>query len=145
MSRAKPEVIPFAAGHFDLIKVMDRDMQQIGVEKLLWIAQAGDCSTIFIEGRVVAIIGQFEHWPGVFEIFMIPSIYVPLYIKSFLPLIRYYLQALFDNLGAHRIQSTAWDTPELERWMQFIGFEKEGTLKMYTQDKQNYCMWARFK
>lgn len=139
------QVIPFKPAHLDLIEVREADQIHIGAEQMQYVAEAGMSGTVFYDGRVLGIIGWYEHWDGVYEIFMIPSIYVRKYAKTLIPIIKQYLDSLFTVHGAHRLQSTAWATDEMDRWMEYIGFRCEGTLAQYTKNKVDYRIWARVK
>lgn len=101
-----------------------------------------DAITLIHEGRIIACMGFMEILPGIADVWLIPSIYVPKVPKLFLREVRQYLDAVIEALGFHRLQTVGRTDAYHTRWMEYLGFTCEGTMKNYHQ-KQDYYMWAR--
>lgn len=101
--------------------------------------------TFVLDGRILAVAGFSQPWKGVLEGWIIPSRFVKTHAPvSFPKLIRRYIEAISKTWKCHRFQTTSFDDTFHERWMGWLGFTKEGTLKWYTHKKQNYCIYARY-
>lgn len=138
-------VVPCEKAHLDLIDLRTRESEDITREILENVVESSVAVSVITEGRVVAILGYFEQWAGVYEVFLVPSTYLKTYAKSVLPLIKMYLDRLFKEHGAHRLQSSAHDDLQTDVFMEYIGFECEGVLRKYSANKQDYKMWARLE
>lgn len=99
--------------------------------------------TFFVDGRVLFCAGFCNLWPGVFEVWMLPSIYIKKHSVYFARLMRRYLDGIQEDFKAHRIQTTSFDDPFHEKWMKFLGFEWEGRMKKFTHDKRTMVMYGR--
>lgn len=92
-------------------------------------------------GLIVAMIGYLTLWPGVIEVFVIPSIHVHKYPIAFVKNIRGWLVTLRENAELHRIQTSSLADEATDRWMRCMGFVCEGTLVGYTEKRHDYRMW----
>lgn len=106
--------------------------------------QNKNAGTIIYDGRILAVMGYLELWPGVCEVYVLPSKYLPEYPAAFARCIRRTLYSgIFDRF--HRIQIQAQDDKLHNRWIKFLGFECEGTFKKYDSLGNDFKMWARVK
>lgn len=55
--------------------------------------------------------------------------------------IRAYIRSTMRTLDADRLQTDSQDSPEINKWHQFLGFTKEGTRRRMLNGK-DYNMWA---
>lgn len=145
----KAKIIPFKVEHIETMEIRDYELQttfqlaniQVGLKIFEERKTAG---TIVCDGRVIAVMGFHELWPGVCELWVIPSKYLSEYALSFARTIRRAINTgILDNF--HRVQIQAKDDELHNRWLKFLHFEKEGTLKKYDTLKNNYNIWARVK
>ena len=145
------KVIPFHPKHLEVMNIRDIDSAIFGdfksqeafdrVDQMSRIStQAG---TFLCEGRIHFVAGFCPMWPGVYEVWMLPSVYVRNAPMFFCRTLRRYIDRIAHDFKAHRIQTTSFDDKFHERWMKFMGFEKEGTLRQFTQDKRNMCQFGR--
>lgn len=145
----KIETLIFKPDHTDLIELRPHDKANIDLDMFKSLAymdaEKAQMQTLVADGRIIAIIGYMQLWPGVLEVFVLPSIYIPQHPVAFVRKIRRYLKSLEHTLDTHRIQSTARADDDTTRWMIALGFAPEGFLKKYTRDKSNYVMWARVR
>lgn len=142
--------IPF---HVEHLAVMDVRRQE--AETVLTLAPArealsnipgnhiADAITLMYDGRIIACMGYILILPGVVEVWLIPSVYVPKYPKFFIREVKNYLKTTAEVFNWHRAQTDTLDTPEARRWMEAIGFVEEGRKKNYYLG-QDYIMSARY-
>lgn len=108
------------------------------------LAEVGMLWTLKMDGDILAIVGFFEHWQGVFEVIVFPSVHTHKAPVFYVKKIRHYLNIIAQSFGMRRQQTVSTATPEQDRWMRLLGFELEGTLKAYTVEGLDCKQWARF-
>lgn len=101
-----------------------------------------DAETILYDGRIIACMGFIEIVPGVVEVWLIPSIYVKSIPKLFLKTVKSRLEVLASTLGFHRMQTIGLIDEASEKWMEWLGFVREGVMVQYL-NKKDYIIWAR--
>lgn len=141
-------IVPFVKEHLDLFEMRDSEKDRLELDpmaamKLEALAQFGIGGTVFYDGRAIGIIGYYEMWPGVYEVWAFPSIYVKQYATIYLKHVRRYIQVIEEAFKPHRLQTTAIADDLHDDWMTFLGFKQEGDLKAYSVNKQDHRMWAR--
>ena len=116
-----------------------------GAASLSWINEsnyrAGPMVTGICNGRIVTIGGIVLLWPGVGEAWSV-------FDQSAIPFKRYmllhsrrWILAAAQECHLHRLQATLrTDLPDA--WLKHLGFEKEGLLKQFCQDKCDSTMWS---
>ncbi len=95
------------------------------------LAQSG---THYIDGKIIYLSAYWQVVPGNWEVFIIPSIHLPRYIKSVVKDIRLWLRSIQEKHGARRIQAWGDANSIIDRWLSCLGFACEGTLKYYDSD-----------
>lgn len=144
------KVVPGNTAHLDLLEIRPSEVAAMAldphaVQKMkLWI-ETSFSGTLLYNGVVLAMLGFFEIWPGVIEVWVLPSIYVPQHPIPFLRTVRRYIDSIVRDFNPHRLQSAAIDDELHEKWMTFLGFEKEGVLRQYSTDRINYCQWSKVR
>lgn len=111
--------------------------------RLTALEQIGDATTLVYDGRIVGFSGFLEMWPGVCEVWLIPTVYIHTAALPVARTLKGYVRSLSDTFKFHRMQTNAPDDELHNRWMKYLGFECEGVLTQYSQSKINYKMWAR--
>ncbi|MBR1625643.1 MAG: hypothetical protein IJ681_00695 [Bacteroidales bacterium] len=146
---SKAIVIPFKAEHVEVMDVRDYELNTTftlaNVQTALKVFEMSKkAGTIICEGRVIAIMGVQDLWPGVCELWVLPSKYLHEYVFQFS---RTILKAMNSGIlnGYHRIQIRATDDELHNRWLKFLKFEKEGTLRKYDNLGNDMNIWARVK
>ena len=102
-----------------------------------------ETSTYVIGGEILCIAGYVELWPGVIEVWVIPSKIVPKNVRAFAQNFAAWITTL--NKEYHRIQTSCLDDPLHNRWLTWLGFEKEGVMRKYTKDLEDYAMFAKVR
>lgn len=100
------------------------------------------CATIVRGSTIIAIMGFYELWPGTIEVWVLPSIHIPEYAKSYLRHVKRYINNIKKTFKPHRMQTMAINDELHDKWMGFLGFKKEGIIEKYSADKVDYAMWA---
>ena len=88
-------------------------------------------------------MGFFELCPGVCEVWVLPSKYIPKHGFIFAKIIKSNLEQLWETRGYHRIQVHALDDKIHNRWLKWLGFKCEGILEKYSTKQQNFKIWAK--
>lgn len=142
------KVIPFKIEHVECMEIREYEsMTTINLENwgfaLKKFEQSKTCGTILHDGRILAVMGYYELWPGVCELFVLPSKYLPEYPIQFARCVRRTLNSgIFKEY--HRVQIHALDDDLHNRWLSFLKFSLEGVLKKYDSKGNDYKIWARY-
>lgn len=146
-NRAK--IIPFKVEHIEVMDIREYELNTAfaleSVQSALKIFEQGKTAgTIVYNGRVIAIIGLQRLWPGVCELWVIPSRHIK---ENAVPFARTLRKALCSGIlnSYHRVQIHALDDDLHNRFMRFLGFEKEGTLRKYDSLGKDMNIWARIQ
>lgn len=144
----KLKQVLFQPQHIEIAEV--RSLEKDGilnvpdlVARLTALEKIGDATTLIFDGRIVGFTGYLEMWPGVCEVWLIPTVYIRTAIRPVSVLLRRYVESLADTFKFHRMQTIAPNDELHNRWMKWLGFKEEGLLEQYSQSKQDYQQWAR--
>lgn len=144
------KLIPAKPDHFDLLELRSHEVDSMACDPLSGMAakQLIDysiCSTMLYKGQIICLLGFYQLWPGVINVWIFPSIYAAQHPIVFLRAARKYTKAIFNDFPCHRLQSLAVADKLHNDWMTFLGFKKEGYLEKYTADMVDYEQWAIVK
>ncbi len=109
--------------------------------QLLMLCERSDCFTAIVNGEVVAIGGTMLKWGNVHDIWMVPTKEVNKNKFTFSKSIRELVDYLCE--GKNRVQSYCNDDRLHNRWMRFIGFSKEASLKNFGPFGEDYALFRR--
>lgn len=146
----KFKMIPYKLDHFDLLEIREREVQSMNIigrakERMEVLAQTGNCFTMIYSGKIIGVMGWFEHWPEVCELFVLPTIYLSEAGFIFARTMKRYLHSFEKVRNFRRVQVTAVKDILHNRWLSWLGFVIEGTLKKYGPNGEDFIMWARYK
>ena len=142
-------VVPFEPSHIGLMDVRENEVFSLlslpDIQtRLMAVARATLASeTFLLDGRIIFAAGLIQICPGVLESWIVPSIYVPEYPCWFVKKVKTQLEVCAETFQCHRIQTASLEDDFHTRWMQAIGFTKEGVLRQYNHLKQDYAMYSR--
>ena len=147
-SKLKVRIIDFHPEHVKVMDIRDQELKGIFAfnkawEGLLRLNKLATALTICYDGKILGAMGFLEMWPGVCEVWVIPSKYIEQYGVVFARVIKKNLNNLIEVHNLHRIQVTAIDDPRHNRWLEWLGFTCEGVMRNYSYQKQNLKMWSR--
>lgn len=136
--------------HFDLLEPRDHEANSMAVDPLSGAAaknliEASICSTMLYNGKILCILGFYQLWPGVLNVWIFPSVYAARHPIVFLRAARRYVSGILADIPCHRIQTLSIADKLHNDWMTFLGFKKEGYLAGYTADRVSYEMWSIIK
>lgn len=143
------EIIMFHPKHLEVARVREHELATIfGMPNAYAFMEnlantSKQAGTFMYDGRVITCAGFVEMWPGVAEVWQIPTEYVKLAPVLFSKTLKNYVEMIAEQFKYHRLQTHSPADEMHDRWMQWLGFIDEGTLQMYTHQKQNYRLWAR--
>ena len=136
--------MPFQPNHLDIMVLREHERVAFPPGHIELLARAAAyCHTYLYKGRVLCIAGYVEVWPGVREVFVIPSVYVSYYAVPFHRAVRKTLDGWMKE--CHRMQTNSLADEVTDRWMVGLGFHVEGVLEKYSYNRLDYKMWARLK
>jgi hypothetical protein len=98
--------------------------------------------TGIVDGRIVCCGGVIPYQNGNADIWLIPSVYVSTVKMTFTKELKKWLFGVRDDLCLNRMQSYCLDDELHNRWMRFLGFEREGLARKYHQGK-DYALFGR--
>lgn len=102
-----------------------------------------EAGTFLHAGRILFCAGHIELWPGVAQVWMFPSVYVPEQPMDFCKTLKYYIDQIIHDHDYHRVETTSPEDDFHTRWMEWLGFEKEGVMRQYSNTRTDYGMYAR--
>ncbi len=100
--------------------------------------------TLIAEKDVIAVFGLKQMWPGVAEIWALTSELVHKYPVFFHKECIKLIKTHAEVLKLHRVQcSVRADYEEGLKWIESMGFKKEGLMEKYGPNKMNYYLFSR--
>ena len=124
----------------------DRDMlacMEDWVGNIWDMKTKGHAYTICHKDEVVACVGVTRITTGVAEIWAITGTLVDKFPKDFHKLCLKIIEKAFENDKLHRLQCTAEvDYDRTIKWLERLGFEREGTLRNYTPDAKDMYLYS---
>jgi hypothetical protein len=146
--KGKAIVIPFILEHLKLIELEKDDLfgtvLMTDVEKRLELFQSlGNGVTIIYKNIILGIIGFYEMWPRVCELWAAPSIYMKKYSLVYSRILKKYVEEICENLKFRRVQVTTLNNEKYNRWLKFLNFQSEGILRSYSYCGEDFKMWSR--
>ncbi len=142
------EIVKFHPKHLEISDVREQEINGIlklpdSYERIKILSEIGESITIIYDGRIITCCGFIEVWSGVCEVWQIPSVYITDKPILFARIIKRYLDRLVETFKWHRMQTTSLNDELHRRWMKWLGFEREGLLRRYSYDKQDYVQWGK--
>ncbi len=144
-------MIDFHPAHMDLMEIRDHEVNEVCFgnykEKFTTLSKLGVSGTIIYDGEILCVVGTFDMWEGVCEVWILPSKAIERHKLIFARTVKQQLLALEEVGNYHRIQVTALDDAFHNRFFKWLQFERETPygMKNFTKNKSTYNMWARTK
>lgn len=137
-------IVPFKKEHLEVMEIRPHEKALITSNAgLLDAFQAGSIAfTGIVDGRVICCGGVSPFLMGNAEIWLIPSVYVERDPMIFARNLRKHLFNIRRDLALSRMQTSCIDDELHNRWMEFLGFTKEGHMKKF-YNGVNYNLWGR--
>ena len=142
-------ILPFKIEHLDKLDIrlpglvgmdIDQAYKQIPIYN-----EAGPVFSAFTDDWLLIVIaGVGIIWEGVGVAWSLPSIYVDDYKVGFLKAIKSCLDKIIESNNLHRVQCYVHkDYVISQKYVEHLGFEREGLLRKYGSDKADYYIYAR--
>lgn len=137
-------LIPFAAEHLEHMAVK-ADAKAVAVaagtrEALVKLAGLGMSRTLMNGSVVLGVFGAVPTVPGVCEVFILASADQKRFPIIFAKTVRRELYTLKGKF--RRTQAVSKNDEFHARWLSWLGFEKEGTMRKYGVDGEDMVMWG---
>lgn len=133
---------PFKEDHIDLINTKI-NYPSLDVLKMEVCPYEGDEALTYIsDDKVIFACGMKVIRQGVAHVWVIPSIHVDNYAKTFYKEINFLLNSYVEKMSIHRVQTTI--TKDFVKWIELLGFKRESTLKQITFDKKDEYLYTKF-
>lgn len=143
------EIITFHPEHLNLMDVRKHEIENVlalqnAREKLEALTDSGVCGTILYDGKILGVMGIFDMWKGVCEVWVLPSNNISNHKLIFARVVKKYLKNILDLKFYKRIQVTALNDDLHNRFFKWLGFELETPMGMqnFSFDGSNYHMWS---
>ena len=145
------KVVQFHPRHIEVMELRDIEQQAVfklkdAYDRIEKIAKDSVQAVTFLyDGRVLFCAGFNELWPGVFDVWMISSIYIPTVPILVARMLRQYMDRIMEDFGAKRLQTTTHDDEMHVRFMEFLGFNNDtpGGMKNFAPDGKTMLMFSR--
>lgn len=137
------KIIPFKAEHLECMDMRAHEKELVSGNNVMKSVEHGSIAvTGMIDGRIICCGGIVPLNNGNSEIWLIPSIYVSSVTVTFCRELRKWLFGMRESLGLQRMQTACLNDDLHNRWMKFLGFEKEGVMKKYSNGV-DFAMWGK--
>ena len=132
----------FRTDHIDLINTkIDYPRLDILKEEV-YPLDCDEAKTYIVDDRIIFACGIKWVREGVGHCWVVPSIYVDKYAKSFYIEINKLLNEYSKKMNIHRMQTTITD--DFVNWIEKLGFHRESVLEKITFDKKDEYMYVKF-
>ena len=133
------------------------DFRYEGVEKriALWLdlkayaarqARLGVAYMGFIDGKLAGFGGIYPLWYGVGQAWFVTNPEAKPYIRQIITYTKRIISATMVAYNFHRVQAYALiDEPKATKMLELLGFIREGTLKMFSPNKEDMVMYCILK
>lgn len=136
------KLIKFKKEHLECMDIRDHEKHFLEIQGIVEYLVNSIAVTAILDGRVVCCGGVSPFAMGNAEIWLLPSIYLPEYKKTLCRAIKTWLLEIRDTLSLRRMQTDCLDDDLHNSWMEFLGFDREGTRKKYFNEK-DYGVWGK--
>ena len=108
--------------------------------------QAGMAYSIIQDGHLILSAGVYRVWDGVGEAWLLPSHRLLKKPAAAVRTVRRFLDDIAEQNNFVRVQATTHRQFERgRRFLEWLGFEREGVLRNYGPDGSDHIIYARIK
>lgn len=139
---------PFRIEHFDRMHIKPQTWASKRDRQMIEAYGASGPSLSLMDDDLVICCGGIccAAWKGFGEVWLVPSIYVDAYPKSVYAHTRKFIADAIDNLDLYRVQATIKEHDKTSiRWIEKLGFVREGLMMKFGPNQENQFMYARVK
>jgi hypothetical protein len=138
-------IVPFKIEHFDQMELANRGWQR-REDRLLFASypSRGPAFTLMSEDNPVCAGGIVPLWPGVAEAWMLISKYVNQYPLSVYKSVSSVMLDIIEKMELFRVQTVIKEDDKTAiRWIERLGYTREGLLRQFGPDRQDYFIYGR--
>lgn len=99
--------------------------------------------TLEHNGEIIGSAGIIQYWPGVYEGWALLSELINKYPIATTKSVKEVIKKLEQVHKIRRLQTLCLDVEVHKRWLKYLGFKCEGTLKNYGINGETYLIYAR--
>lgn len=137
------KIIPFKPEHLEVMEMRDHEAKFFtNHQEHVNALNNGMAQTGMYNGRIICCFGISPYFGTIADIWLIPSIYMKDHAVKVAKGTRVWLDEMRQDLNLHRMETVSVNDDLHDRWMTFLGFEKEGIKKKYLNG-MDYAMWGR--
>lgn len=137
------EIKPFDISNFDAME-LKADCWAKRESRALIEAYAhnGPAWTLWHEDKIIMCGGVIcGGWPGIADVWLIPSPLINQWPLGAVKVTKAYLDGAIKDLRLHRVQATIEEKDV--KWIEVLGFEREGKLRKFGPNKEDKYIYAR--
>ena len=132
----------FDIAHIDLINTKINYQSLEILKNTIYPSKNDEARTYIIDDRIIFCCGINLISQGVGHCWVVPSIYVNKYAKSFYKEIKKLLDEYCLKMNIHRIQTSIQEP--FVNWIERLGFHQESVLEKITFDKKDEFLYVKF-
>jgi hypothetical protein len=139
------EVVDFKIEHFDRMELLERGWQRREDRSIFAnYPRLGPSYTLLDGDKPIISGGVAIMWQGVGDSWMLVSKYVKKYPLSVYKTVSSIMEGIIERHKLYRIQTVIKeDDSTAINWIERLGYTREGVLRQFGPDRQNYLMYGR--
>lgn len=134
--------VPFKKEHLEIMAIRNHEDRLLQNANTLACLEGSISFTAVRDGRIVCCYGIVPYLRDLADIWLLPSVYAEEHAVEMARESKRFLSEMQKDLGIRRMETICLDDDLHNRWMTFLGFEKEGTKRQYI-GSMDYNMWGR--
>ena len=143
----KLKVVPFKKDHLSTLQLRGFELDQLEyIQKYANIYEQGIGYSAFDDDKLILCGGVLFPCNGVGEVWTICDICVKYYVRELYFYVNLYLNRMIERYKLHRVQAHVLVSYKAgQRFLKRMGFKKEGLLKKYDWNKEDYFLYTRIE
>lgn len=139
------EVVDFKIEHFDRMELLERGWQRREDREIYANYPRLGPSYTLLDGDIPIISGGVAiMWQGVGDSWMLVSKHIRRYPLSVYKNVSSIMESIIERHKLHRIQTVIKeDDSTAIIWIERLGYTREGVLRQFGPDRQNYFIYGR--
>jgi RimJ/RimL family protein N-acetyltransferase len=145
------QIVPFNVSHVFQMEMKPMEQEFVDstpdfIENLMSNANPDYSWTGVADGKIVAIFGVSELWPGVADLWMIPSVHINKHAMAVVRGAKAVIDKAVDDFETRRLQITVREDNQIAyRFARALGFDVECLMKSYGPEGADYYLMSRIK
>lgn len=134
--------VPFKKEHLDVMVLRDHEDRLFANPNIVAALEGSISEIAIVDGVPVCAYGIAPYLGDLAEVWLVPSVYVEQQAVKVAKGARKWLEDMRVDLGIRRMETLCLADEFHDRWMEFMGFECEGTKRQY-YNGADYKLWGR--